>query len=580
VPYRNIRTIEDLLLLREAFDSRPSELAIPAAPYPGEATLWLDMEAPVEHLFSPEGELLCAAEADAGSQGWRLSITPHGYLRFETGEGDAILRVESRVPLPSFLRDGEPFRVGVSIANASYGLRGIGYEKENVSLNRVRLYVAPRPNAELTLCGWASDFLIPDLAAAPRRLLFSDDPAPAFRGRIAGAALYNTQFIEMCAHPGLASADAVIPAIPGGGGFHARWQTDDSIEVYGRPEFGGTGSAWVYLRIADPTGRLRRVCVRSLWSGVATMNPTFFISADGDHWDRIVPERIDMRPDSVLYTVWLALSDEQAHGCYVSSAIPFLPQRRETFLEWAQSELDARVTVPGRSVEGRDIPVARIGTDHPDRFHVVLICGQHSPAETMAAHLLRPLLEKAVRLDLLSTCVFHLVPTVNVDCAHYGGNGLNANVRNANRHWFHDIQPENQAVIDYLRMLRAQGCRVGLGMDLHAGGVWRNHVLFGFAPGDLPLSEAVLAGQEAWVDRLERHAGLRRCEFARLPHGHKYAMDQVVSLFNCPALLLELSLASYFDPHRQATRVFAQEGLDIVGRGLARAIAEHQHQDH
>jgi hypothetical protein len=28
-----------------------------------------------------------------------------------------------------------------------------------------------------------------------------------------------------------------------------------------------------------------------------------------------------------------------------------------------------------------------------------------------------------------------------VDCAHYGGNGLNANGRNTNRHWFEAFSP-------------------------------------------------------------------------------------------------------------------------------------------
>ena len=52
--------------------------------------------------------------------------------------------------------------------------------------------------------------------------------------------------------------------------------------------------------------------------------------------------------------------------------------------------------------------------------------------------------------------------------------------------------------------------------------------------------------------------------------GRQLAIAKLVS----PAFLLELSLASYFDPHRQATRVFSQESLDVVGRGMARAIAD------
>ncbi|MFA7159087.1 MAG: M14 family zinc carboxypeptidase [Kiritimatiellia bacterium] len=575
-PYNCINSVEDLLLIREKYNSLPDAAKLPQAHYPGEAIFWLEIDARPENLFSPEGETLFAAEADKGLRGWQLSFSPYGYLHFESGEGKDKLWVKSKVPLFSFLRDGEAFRVGVAISNCSYSLRGTGYEKENTAFNRIRLYVAPGPGADFTLCGWASDFLVPDLAAVPRRLVFRDGKTPAFRGRITGVTGYNVPYAEMFNKPGIPSADDVIPPVPGGGAFHARWIEKDAVEVYTRPEFLGTLSSWVYMRIADSSARLRHVCLRSLWSGVATMNPNFFISADGDHWERIVPEKIEIRPDSTLYTAWLKLDARQPRKCYISSAIPFLPRHREEFIKWAGKKMNATVSVPGRSVEGRDIPVVRIGSEDPELFHAVIICGQHSPAETMCAHILRPMLEETETLGIMSKCVFHLVPTVNVDCAHYGGNGCNASDRNTNRHWTDGIQPENKAVIDYLQSLKEKRYKVGLAIDFHAGGCWRNAVTFYHgSKEDAKLGNDLLESQQVWLKAFEQHAGIRIQESCSMSCGRGYAIERVIDMFNAPAFLVELSLASYFDPDLKETRVFSQDCLGMVGRGIARAIAGH-----
>lgn len=48
--------------------------------------------------------------------------------------------------------------------------------------------------------------------------------------------------------------------------------------------------------------------------------------------------------------------------------------------------------------------------------------------------------EGDVRPQLLRSVMVEIVPCVNVDCARYGGRGLN--LSNANRHWFADIQIE------------------------------------------------------------------------------------------------------------------------------------------
>jgi predicted deacylase len=176
------------------------------------------------------------------------------------------------------------------------------------------------------------------------------------------------------------------------------------------------------------------------------------------------------------------------------------------------------------------------------------------------------------RWDLLEVCRFYFIPTVNVDCAHYGGNGLNADRRNTNRHWFDDVQPENAAVISYFDSLRKRGQRIHLALDVHAGGIFRNHVLMpmGSVGGTSPSREA-LAEQERWLDLLEEHAGLRREDGWPLPQLHLRATDYFHQVHGAVAFCLELSSCSYFDPKEQRTRPFGTEAFEVLAEGLVGA---------
>jgi hypothetical protein len=572
-PFRNLREPEDLLLVRRAFTSRPRPLRLPADPYYGEFCGWVSVAGGAETLFSSAGQTLFAGTHPEG-HGWRLCLTPYGYLRFETMADTNPLTCESPLPVHCIVDADRPLRLGVALNNYAWLLRGTDYAEEAVAYHRVRLLVGAGEREPFTVCGAIEAFSDLSLAPVPRQIVWETPDRPRFTGTIREFAAYNTDVHEMLTGGGR-DARRVIPIAPGGGGFGARWTADDTIEVFPAPEFSQTSGYWFLLPVADRTGKLRRLRLRPIWHGGTNMTPSFFASRDGHRWRRVAAARVQMRRDGREFAPEITLTAREAAGCTIASAIPFLPTDCAELLEWAAARFGATVQEIGRSVEGRPLHALRLGPEGDGVRHVAIVCGQHSPAETMGGHLLRPLLAEAQRRGLLQRVAFHFVPTVNVDCAHYGGNGLNANRRNTNRHWFEDIQPENRAVIDHFLRLREAGVRLDFALDVHAGGTFRNHVLMPMGPTEeMPVPADVLARQEAWCERLERLAGLRRQDGWPLGLRRWRATDWFFYTFGCQAFCLELSTCSYFDPEAQASRPFDQRALTQLGRHLAAALDE------
>ena len=574
-PFRNIQSPEDLLLVRREFAARPRPLRLPPDPYYGEFCAWVSVSGGTDALFSPAGQTLFAGTHPQG-QGWRLGLTPYGYLRFEAMAEENPVICESVVPVHCLLDADKPFRLGLSLLNCAWLLRDTDYAEEALAYNRVRLLVGAGEHGPFTVCGGVEAFPEVLLAPVPRQIIWEEPDRPRFAGAIHEFAAYNTDVHEMVTGGGR-DAGPVIPVAPGGGGFAPRWVAADTIEVFPVPEFSQTSGYWFLLPVADRSGKLRRLRLRAIWRGGTNMTPSFFASRDGRRWRRVAASRVQMRSDGAEFTPEIALRAREAAGCTIASAIPFLPADRQKFVDWAVARLGATVHELGRSVQGRPLQLVRVGAagDRADVPHVAILCGQHSPAETMGAHLLRPLLQEAKRQGLLKRAVLHLVPTVNVDCAHYGGNGLNANRRNTNRHWFEDIQPENRAVIDYFQGLQDEGIGMSFALDVHAGGTFRNHVLMPMGPtAEVPVGEAVLACQEAWLERLERLAGLRRRDGWPLGLRRWRATDWFFQACGCPSFCLELSTCSCFDPVAGVSKPFDQRALTLLGQRLGAALAE------
>ncbi len=551
-PFRDIRSMEDLLLAREHLGDAPATVALAEAYYP-EICGWVTLDAPAEALLGEERTVLAC---DA----WRLLLTEHGYLRFE-GEAPGAPECESVVPAHAVV-GGQGTRLGVAVCNYSWLLRDTGYSAEAAGCSALRL-LAGGACGPLSRIGGASGWLAPEMAPAPDEIAVGLGP-----GEIAA---FNCLDAGAIAGGDVRPADDLLPLVPGGSSFEPRWIDDRTVEVFTRPEFTRSSSYWVLLRVEPVEPMPERLVVRTTHRGGANMTPTFFASSDRERWRRVAPRRVEMGEGGAEFAAEFDASE--LAGRWLASAPPFGDAEREALLAWAREQQGVAVHEIGRSVEGRAIHAVHVGDGQRG---VAVICGQHSPLEIMGGRVIEPMIRRLLdRPALLRAAQFVFVPTVNVDCAHYGGNGLNANQRNTNRHWLVDLQPENRAVEEHIDALRARGLRLELGLDIHAGGIFRNHVLMHMGGSDeVPVSAEAAAEQEVWRDLLEEHAGLRREDGRPLAQKRLRATDWLHQERGAVAFCLELSTCSFFDPRTQQTREFGQEAFEVLGEGIVAACEE------
>ena len=577
--FRDIHNLDDLLLLSRELSRNPATIKLPTNPYYAEICIWVNVRCGEDALFANDERTLLEGAVTDG-EGWRLLLTPHGYLRFEGGEGEGKLVCGSPLPVHSVVNAKKEFRLGFSLMNYGWLLRHTPYAAESSGYSRIRLLAAPGPTGPLSEIGGASGEISAFLAPVPERLIVgaNADKTQRFGGHISHVTAYNTGRVELFDAPRARSAARVVPVIPGGGGFEPRWIDDETIEVFTRPEFTQTSSYWVFLKIGDRTGKLRRLRVHTIWRGGVNMTPTFFCSYDRKTWRRIVPRRVWIGENGTDFRVEFDLTPRMARGAYIASCPPFGEEERGELLGWAREQRHTTVAEIGKSVEGRPIHLIRVaaGDDGPRKKGVAVVCGQHSPLEIMGGRVLQPIIKRLVRNpQLLEQCNFYFVPTVNVDCAHYGGNGLNANQRNTNRHWVEEIQPENAAVIEYFDGLKGRGQSIDFAMDIHAGGIFKNHVLMSMGDSDeVKVTRKARAEEGVWLDLLEEHAGLRRQDGRPLHQVRLRATDYFHQGHGATAFCLELSTCSYFDPDEKRTKAFGPEAFDKIAAGLVQAWVE------
>jgi hypothetical protein len=331
-----------------------------------------------------------------------------------------------------------------------------------------------------------------------------------------------------------------------------------------------SSSYWILLRPQDARSTPERLIVHTVHWGGANMTPTFFTSPDREQWRRVAPQRVNMGSGGTDYRAEFAWTD--VTGQWLASAPVFGDREREALIDRAEDIPGVDVREIGQSVEGRAIHSIRIG-DGPRG--VAIICGQHSPLEIMGGRMIEPMIRNLLeRRDLLNAATFVFVPTVNVDCAHYGGTGLNVNQRNLNRHWYTDLQPETRAVIEHILALRDDGLDFAMGIDVHAGGIFRNAVLMRMGDGEVAVRQEALAEQQVWCDLLERHAGLRHADGTVLGQNRLRATDWLHQDCGAVAFCLELSTCSYFDPREGRTVEFSADALDVIAEGIVKACEE------
>ncbi len=388
-PFRGIRRVKDLLLV----ESAPNGSAVDIAdePYYAEIAVWVNIRCSEEDLFCPSGRVLIEGLRD-GAPGWRLVLTPYGYLRFEAcGQGAFVS--ESVLPVHACVDCAHAFRLGLAIGNYAAMLRDTPYAQEAAAYSRLRL-LGGAPDGPLRLLGGSQGPLPIDLWPVPAQLRVPwcakrDEAAgggregalrdgvgstqregPSDEGGgsgVFGLVAYNTDRIEAIEAARRPGAAEVLPIVPGGGGFEPNWLDEYTLEVFTRPEFTQTSSYWVLLRLVDPPARLRRLRIWTIWHGGANMTPTFFWSPEGAVWERVVPAAVHMDPAGKDFRVEFDITPEMRRGGLLASGPVFGDAQRGELLRWASRRAAGLCTAsawaPGPTVPGgREWPSSAAST--------------------------------------------------------------------------------------------------------------------------------------------------------------------------------------------------------------------------
>lgn len=225
----------------------------------------------------------------------------------------------------------------------------------------------------------------------------------------------------------------------------------------------------------------------------------------------------------------------------------FEPYSRERHAQLVQRAIanGAELLSSGHSLEGRELPLLRIGSGAPGARRIWLIAQQH-PGEHMAEWFMEGLIDRLQSSDagiqrLLERADFYLVPNMNPDGAFHGHLRTNAAGKDLNRAWAAPSAEESPEVLFVQEQMAKYG--VDLFLDIHGD----EEIPFVFAAG--------CEGNPGFTPRLDRLETLfrRRLEAnGEFQSVHGYPKDEpgkanltlacnhVGQTYDCLSLTLEM----------------------------------------
>lgn len=184
-------------------------------------------------------------------------------------------------------------------------------------------------------------------------------------------------------------------------------------------------------------------------------------SYDQQNWFR-VPSRFDGK--ALHFS--LEAREPQAWFAYFE---PYSRARHNQLIERARQLPGVSLLATGRSVEGRDIPLLRVGDGAQGKRKVWIIAQQH-PGEHMAEWFMEGVIDRveqndAVLQGLLATADLYLIPNMNPDGAVRGHLRTNARGHDLNRAWQSASADQTPEVLFAQQQMKLHG--VDLFLDIH-----------------------------------------------------------------------------------------------------------------
>lgn len=236
-----------------------------------------------------------------------------------------------------------------------------------------------------------------------------------------------------------------------------------------------------HFRLQAPAGtklKLELLNLDNVWNGkpgsVAKEILQVVVSQNGRDWTPVPTES----PAPGRVTVALTMP---ADALYVARAEPYRLSDLQRFLNDIRRDPRVRLETVGKTVQGRELEMLRVGRDDAPR-RVFLRARAHpwEPAGNWVVEgLVRRLLSDQGRgfLERYSVCI---LPMANKDGVERGGTRFNLMGKDLNRNWDKpadpQFAPENVALERWLAAEIAAGRKPDLALDFHNDGSGRLHL--------------------------------------------------------------------------------------------------------
>ncbi len=543
---------------------------------------------------SPRG---CQTIAElSGEEGiaWRLWINDHLELEFIWYDDLGESRRLTSIQMADGLTAGRWLHVAAAFRN--HCCTGQPYIRD---YSRVHLYCTPYGERFPRLVGRLRGFDKPQISEKSASLRIGSDRSGEYplNGAVSSAALtgrakLNNEFPLL----GQQSPDNLRFScdFPAGSVFYPVLRDKNDI-VLGCKPYRGSGNYWFYTQVEgeeSAVGKKTDLTVLPVPGG-SSMLCSMFVSYDRKRWQRISNGYYRCDRGSPFGGYYSFTHEFKKFPAWLCTFIPYTIDDIDLLENDLKSSDLVEVVIPARSVEGRPIRLFKLtdpGIPDRDKKVVYMQAGQHSPAEQspgrvldVASRYLAGITEVDAECplssgdisDLLRKTVFLFVPIVNSDGSFHGGSGANMNGINTNRDWADADQPEVAGLMSFLREWTNDGKSIDLALDLHAGGIWKNHTVLAIDENcnEYPLPPRWFDGQKKFLYALDAHAEIssRDARFGTLKEGtFAYALSVMQGI---TALCVEFSQMTYRD-RSGITRAVTQNHLERLGPQIVKACKE------
>jgi len=269
---------------------------------------------------------------------------------------------------------------------------------------------------------------------------------------------------------------------------------------------------WHFQLQAEPGSQFTLVLnhLLNIWNGKpgvpVSEHTRCQVSDDGRVWRTVeteVTDQAQLRLDVTLTTNVL----------YVAHLEPYRVSDLDRLLAEIRGHPQVAITHIGRTVQGRDLEIVRIGRD--DAPHRALFRARAHAWESGGSWVVQGLIRSLLRedpenVDFLRRYAVYILPMANKDGVAHGKTRFNLLGKDLNRNWDQPpdpiLAPENHALETWLRDMIARGRKPDLAIDLHNDQSGRIHV----SRPEIDL--------EAYLGRVDRYEALMR-EFTWFTEG-------------------------------------------------------------